>query len=255
MGMMTPIESESKRVILRPRQTRVRPRIGWGRKLFLALLAPIRWRCWGCRWFTWLAPQRAGPLALSEVLAPFLFLPLLALLPFMLLRGAGPLRGLLLLCAVVYGCASCRIALAAPQADPAAFHIDVMSWNVYALNGQVEGLQEFLQSKPADVVALHEFSGQWIAGDEVLRQQYPYQSIYPNTCPSGIVLLSAYPILEQNAFEAGVPIRRMLPMCWARLDLGGGRTMVVMGAHPQSPDPVPRACLRGTAQCYNPEPG
>src|SRR6476469_6722409 len=130
MGIMTPIESESKRVILPGAQTRVGSRVGWGRKLFLALLSLYPLALLGLSLVHWLAPQRAGPLALSEVLAPFLFLPLLALLPFTLLRGAGPLRGLLLLCAVVYGVRFLpHIALAAPQADPAAFHIDVMSWN------------------------------------------------------------------------------------------------------------------------------
>lgn len=253
--MQTTSPSGRERVITPGAQTGVRSRMGWGRKIFLALLSLYPLVVLGLSLVNWLAPQRLGPLALTQVLAPFLFLPLLVLVPFMLVRGAGVLRVLLLVCAVVYGVRFFpHVTLSAPQEDPAAFQITAMSWNVYAGNGQVEGLQELLRSKPADVVALHEFGGKWVADDEVLRKQYPYQLSYPNACLPGIVLLSAYPVLEQNPFEAKVPFHQMLPMCWARLDLGNGRTMVFMGAHPGSPDTVPRACLRARPDCYQTAP-
>jgi endonuclease/exonuclease/phosphatase (EEP) superfamily protein YafD len=239
-------------VIVPGQQAGVRSRIGPGRKILITLLCLYPLGLLGLSLLHWLAPQRIGLLALSQVLAPYLFLPALALVPFMLLRGAGPLRGLLVLCGLVYaGRFMPHVTLSPPRADPAALQITAMSWNVYALNGQVEGLQELLRSKPADLVALHEFNGRWIADDEVLRERYPYQLRYPQSCPSGIVLLSAYPIVARNPSEVNVPIREMLPMCWARLDLGNGRTLIFVGAHPQSPDPVPRACLRGRALCYN----
>lgn len=242
----------TERVITPAPLGRPRSRGGPGRAILIMLLCLYPLGLLGLSLLHWLAPQQVGPLALSQVLAPFLYLPGLALVPFMLLRGAGPLRGLLLACAVVYGLRFMpHVALTAPQADPAAAHLEVMSWNVYALNGQVEGLQEFLRSKPADVVALEEFSGRWIADDEVLRQVYPYQLIYPLGCPSGVVLLSTYPIVARSGLDTRLEIRQMLPMCWARLDLGNGRTLIFMGAHPQSPDPVPRACLRGNALCYD----
>ncbi len=250
--MRAPPSLNNKRIIVADPPAVVRPRVGWGRRVVVALLSLYPLAVLGLSAVHWLAPRRTGPLALSQVLAPYLFLPLLVLVPLLFLRGAGVLRGLLLLCAVVYGLRFMpHITLTAPSADPAARQITAMSWNVYSYNGQSEGLQEYLRSKPADLVALHEFTGRWIADDEVLRQQYPYQLRYPDSCPSGIVLLSSYPILASNLSEIGVPIRDMLPMCWARIDLGNGRTMVFVGAHPQSPDPVPRACLRRSAECYD----
>ncbi len=249
--MRAPPSLKTERIITPGTQTGVQPRVSRGRKIGLALLSLYPLALLGLSAVQWLAPQRVGPLALSQVLAPYLFLPLLVLLPFLLLRGAGVLRGLLLLCALVYGLRFMpHFTLAASSADPAALSITAMSWNVYFWNGQSAGVQEFLHSKPADIVALHEVTGGWIADDEVLHQQYPYQLTYPDACTPGIALLSAYPILDHNAFVMNRHNDLVLPMCWARLDLGNGQTMVFMGAHPQSPDNAPRACVRGNPLCY-----
>ena len=50
----------------------------------------------------YLAPQRAGTLALLQVAAPYLFLPLLALAPIVFWRGPGTLRVAIAACCLLW---------------------------------------------------------------------------------------------------------------------------------------------------------
>src|SRR5690349_10124758 len=78
-------------------------RVSRGRKALIGLLSCYPLLVLALTALHLLTPQRTGPLALSQIFAPYLFVPLLGLLPFALLRGAGSLRVLLLLCALTYG--------------------------------------------------------------------------------------------------------------------------------------------------------
>ena len=48
------------------------------------------------------APREDGLLAVLQIFAPYLFAPLLLILPFALFRGTHPLRWALLICALVF---------------------------------------------------------------------------------------------------------------------------------------------------------
>src|SRR3954452_24095535 len=112
---------------------RNRPASRWGKRLFGALLVLYPMALLVLSLVNALDPKRAGLLALSEVFAPYLFLPLVLIAPFALLRGAGLLRVMLLICVVVF-CVRFppRLVAAAPQATPGAIHLSAMQWNVLA---------------------------------------------------------------------------------------------------------------------------
>ena len=65
-----------------------------------------------------------------------------------------------------------------------------------------------------------------IRADADIRARFPYQLLYPRDGSLGMGLLSSYPILESGRITDDPPV------VWARLDLGGGRTLHVVVAHP-----------------------
>jgi hypothetical protein len=85
---------------------------------------------------SWCRPRRSGPLALTEVFAPWLFLPLLVLLPF-----AWALRDRALVIALGWRRATFAVHLgpalvpaARPQPPAGAAPVRVASWNIYIRN-------------------------------------------------------------------------------------------------------------------------
>ncbi|HEX6607374.1 MAG TPA: endonuclease/exonuclease/phosphatase family protein [Chloroflexia bacterium] len=225
-------------------------RVSRARKALIGLLSCYPLLVLGLAAIHLLAPQRSGALALSQIFAPYLFVPLPALLPFALLRGAGPLRVLLLLCALVFGVRYApRLVPTATAAPPGATQVEVMNWNV-RLGGQWDQVRPVLLSRPADVITLEEITWRRLVDDKMLVQLYPYHVVYQPAYGNSEVLLSAYPILDQGALDPegteGPPPR----MVWARLDLGEGRTLVVVGAHPYTAKINLRACPR--TRCYDP---
>ena len=225
-------------------------RISRGRKALIGLLSCYPVLVLGLTALHLLAPQRTGILALSQIFALYLFVPLLGVLPFALLRGAGPLRVLLVLCALVYGARYApRLVPTAAAAPPGAVQVAVMNWNV-RLGGQWDQVRPVLLARPADVITLEEITWRRLVDDKMLVQLYPYHVVYQPAYGSSEVLLSAYPILDQGALDPegteGPPPRTV----WARLDLGGGRTLVVVGAHPYTAKINLRACPR--PRCYDP---
>src|SRR5690348_10791784 len=76
-------------------------------------------------------PQREGLLAIGEALAPYLFLPLLALLPLVFFRHTLLLRLLLCLCAIVF-CLRFfpAIHLTHTSSPQPSSRIQALSWNM-----------------------------------------------------------------------------------------------------------------------------
>jgi vancomycin resistance protein VanJ len=176
-----------------------------------------------------LAPRRSGPLALAQVFAPWLFLPLLFLLPFALALRDRVLAGALVLAALAFGVhlgpdyvPSRRPA--APDATP----IRVTSWNILLSNPRAARTgQDF----DADVVGLVEVTRRQsdsLRDDKALRARFRYVLLRPL---AGRALLSRYPVLDSGiqSIPGGRPGTAML---WARLDLGRGQQLLVIVAHP-----------------------
>jgi endonuclease/exonuclease/phosphatase (EEP) superfamily protein YafD len=64
-----------------------------------------------------------------------------------------------------------------------------------------------------------------ISTDASLVAAYPYRELHPEEGPFGSGLLSAFPITESGWLEAS-------NSAWARLDIGDGRSLVAVTAHP-----------------------
>lgn len=229
---------------------RAKPPSGWGRRsvlmlgalypLFLLLLSLVNM----------LEPKRTGLLGLSEVFAPYLFVPLLFVVPLLFMRGAAFLRVLLVLCAIVYGLRfPPRLIAAAPPGAPGAIHLSVLSWNTL-VGGKYDEVMNVLRSKPASIVGLVEADWDRLSADPEVTALYPYRwGVEADGPVSGQALLTAYPILDEGIL-GGADLWGGVPRAiWARLDVGLGQNVVVVVAHP----PPGRFCTRYTFPrgCYN----
>lgn len=203
-----------------------------------------------------LAPREAGVVALTQVFAPYLFLPLPALAPVLIAWRAALPRLLLLACCLVAGARFApRPHPVPPSADPAAAQVTVLTWNLYIGNRRPDEVRRFLTTGPAEIVALQEVNEEtlaWLARDERLARLYPHRLLdpRPGTRPRQIVLLSVYPIVAASPRDARSAGPDAAPLVWARLDLGRGRRLVVATAHPVAPDTVLWTCERPL--CYAP---
>jgi endonuclease/exonuclease/phosphatase (EEP) superfamily protein YafD len=226
------------------------PPLGWGRRALIILAALYPLFLLVLSLVNMLDPKRTGLLGLSEVFAPYLFLPILLLVPLLFMRGAAILRVLLVLCAIVYVLRfPPKLIIAAPTGTPGAIHLSVLSWNT-RFGGQYDQVMAVLRNKPAAIVGLVEADWNNLSTDPEVAALYPYQWGVEAAGPvSGQMLLTVYPILEKGIL-GGADIWGDVPRAiWARLDVGLGRNVVVVVAHP----PPGRFCTRYTFPrgCYN----
>ena len=174
------------------------------------------------------APQRDGPLALAQVFLPWLYLPLLALLPH-----AALLRDRLLL----LGLAACALAFGVhlgPEYVPSgrstsdtagARRLTVTSWNVLVSNSPA-AVTAGVRALDSDVVGLVELTprqARFLATDPVVTARWPYRVLVPE---QGRALLSKRPVRARGV-AVDPAARPGSAVLWARLD---GITVAV--AHP-----------------------
>jgi endonuclease/exonuclease/phosphatase (EEP) superfamily protein YafD len=178
------------------------------------------------------APQRDGPLALAQVFAPWLFLPLLALLPHaVLLRDRAlvtALAGALLAFAVQLGPAF--MPAGRPSPEPRSVPVRVASWNVLGDNDPARVVAT-VRDLDADVVGLIEVTpaqAAALAADPGVRSRFRAVLLEP---AAGRALLSRRPVLA-SGIRFDVAARPGSAVLWARLDLGSGRALSVLVAHP-----------------------
>jgi endonuclease/exonuclease/phosphatase family metal-dependent hydrolase len=199
-----------------------------------------------------LAPQRAGLLALSEIFAPYLFLPALVVCPLALLRGTRPMRAALLVCVAVFALRYAPPLHAAPAAPSRGPQISVTTWNVFA-GGRPDAIRAALLAHPTDLMALEETHTDWIIKDPALTRLYPYRQVlapWDAGGVSGMILLSTYPVMEQGLLDAPAALWTRPDVMWARLDLGGGQTLRVITGHPRPAQVGRGSCLLPV--CYDP---
>jgi endonuclease/exonuclease/phosphatase family metal-dependent hydrolase len=175
-------------------------------------------------------PQRDGPLALSQVFAPYLFLPLFLFAPLLLVRSVGQLtRVALVVCALVFVVRFAPGWVAMPHAASASAGIGVSSWNLELGLGDPDLVVRILRSTEPGVVGLEELTPQHaraIARDRTLKERFPYRSFHPQDGSQGLGIMSSFPLLDQPQ------LRIDPPMLTTRLDLGDGRGVRVVVAHP-----------------------
>lgn len=179
-----------------------------------------------------LVPRRAGVLALTEVFAPYLFLPLLLLVPFAFLRRGKALKVALVACGLLFLLRfPPALASSAPVSDAGGLSISAMNWNVRT-GGQADKIRPVLMSKPAAIVGLVETDWNWLRDDTELRQIYPYQLASPGKAAPGNALLSSYPIISSGILDTPKELWGRPQVMWARLEVGLGQTLTVVVAHP-----------------------
>ncbi len=182
-----------------------------------------------------LTPQRSGILALTQIFAPYLFLALVPLIPLICCKHTRLLRIALGMGGVVFGLRFGPSLVSWPPAvTPNTPQLSAISWNTYVDNRNTVVLTHTLADSGAGVVALQEFtyahSGAIKANAE-LNRLYPWQIHIPGRA-DGMGLLSRYPILEQGRLDnPNLPDEN--PILWARLDIGAGRTLLAINAHPR----------------------
>jgi vancomycin resistance protein VanJ len=220
------------------------PRFGFASLYPVALLALTA--------VTLVVPQRTGVLALAEVFAPFLFVPLLLLVPFAFARGATGLRVLMLASALVFTARHVPLpAFGAASEPPAGPRISVLSWNVFIGNRRYDDFREVLLTRPADVVVLQESDWHEIGDDAGVAEVYPYRLNGEHEAAPGMSLLSVYPVLEHGTLDGERTLFDIPRLLWARLALGEGHSVTVVSAHPMSPYKTGRQCV--TVVCFDPE--
>jgi vancomycin resistance protein VanJ len=189
-----------------------------------------------------LAPRRSGPLALAQVFAPWLFLPLLFLLPFALALRDRVLAGALALALLALGAhVGPELVPSGRPAAAGAVPVRVTSWNVLLSNSSIR-VADTVRTFDADVVGLVEVTRRQadvLRADPYVRARFRSVLLRPE---SGRALLSRYPVLDSGVREdpSGRPGTATL---WAVLDLGQGRRLTVMVAHPLPARAEPSADL------------
>jgi vancomycin resistance protein VanJ len=147
------------------------------------------------------APQRGGAIALSQVFAPHLFLPVLALVPVAL--GWGP-RGLRLGVGVALAIGIVRfgpglVSIPAAPPLPEETIVRFLSWNLAGGASAAGGIVAELRETEVDVVALQELTPEHAAtirADPVLTARFPYMALEPRGGSDGVGMLSRYPMAE-----------------------------------------------------------
>jgi len=182
-----------------------------------------------------LAPQREGLIALTQILAPHLFVVglIIGLLVVLLGRssGAGRALRLALLTTAIVGLARFGpglVSLPRPAPPPGASIIDIVSWNLEFSGPFDTTIVSTLGGSEADIVGLQELDphdAALIASDPMLISRFPYRALHPEQGPFGSGLLSIHPIVESGWLEESNAV-------WARLELGKGRQFVAVTAHP-----------------------
>lgn len=184
-----------------------------------------------------LAPQRHGLLDLSQILAPILFVPLLLFVPAAVVRvppSAGALRGQLRI--VLVACLVVAVVRFVPAwipssgpAPAAGAELAVTTWNIESETPEPAAVLAGLHTAGAGIVGVEELGERTagvIAADPALLLRFPYRVLSPNPLSFGIGLLSSYPFVGTPSVSLDPPLLH------TRIDLGGGRTLDVVVAHP-----------------------
>jgi endonuclease/exonuclease/phosphatase (EEP) superfamily protein YafD len=164
---------------------------------------------------------------------PWLFAPLLVLLPLTLLRRRRALLALIaapvILFLLLYG----GLYLSQPQAATAGQPFTMLTYNINGLNRDVEAIATAIEAHAPDVVALHEVNtSMGKALEAQLLDRYPYRQR-----ERGIGLYSRFPIKDYHAFQLGNSQGLWAQQCALLMD---GRELTLLNVHPRSPAGQPR---------------
>lgn len=176
----------------------------------------------------WLGRGGFWPVDALGYILPWLFLPLVALLPAVLWRRSRLLLAVAAVPAALFLLTYGALYLPRWPARAAGPAFTVLTYNVLYLNADVEGVAGQIEAHAPDLFALRELQPPLArALESRFAGQYPYRRFEP-----GCGFFSRYPILEYEAFQLVVGEGG-----WAQrlvLDVEG-RPLNVLSVHPHSP--------------------
>lgn len=178
------------------------------------------------------APQRGGPLALSQIFAPLLWISLVALVP-VAVRSAG--RGLRLAVFVGIAIGVMRFGpglVSIPPQPPGANEliVRVMTWNLEGVASTPDAVLAHLRASDADVVALQELTPAHavaIQMDRDLTTRYREMALFPRGGADGVGILSRFPIASAT-HDLSPAVQEI------ELSLSD-RELTIINAHPLAP--------------------
>jgi endonuclease/exonuclease/phosphatase family metal-dependent hydrolase len=203
------------------------------RHRFVRLLAayPIVWSILSI--VTAAAPHRGGPLALSQIFAPHLLLPVLLLVPMAVSSKSRALRiGVVMavaIGAVRFGPGLVSIPPAPPEPDSTI--VRILSWNLEGGVSRQSDLMATLRAFDGDIVALQELSRELadsIEMDPELSSRYAHAALVPRGGAGGLGILSQFPIVNASS---------SLNPAIQEVDLQlSDRQLTIINAHPFAPN-------------------
>ncbi|MEX2547419.1 MAG: endonuclease/exonuclease/phosphatase family protein [Chloroflexota bacterium] len=172
-------------------------------------------------------PQRSGPIALAEVLEPYIILTALLVAPlafrFRPPAGRAAVVVILMLTTFRYLPAWTSFPGSGPGED-----VTAMTWNLLAgPDGGERSLEGILRSD-ADLIGVQELQPQAAAvlvADGTLSSRLPYRALAPDPSVLGIGLFSRYPIVDYEAWTDP-------PMLRAEIAHPVGESFTVLVVHP-----------------------
>jgi endonuclease/exonuclease/phosphatase (EEP) superfamily protein YafD len=178
---------------------------------------------------TAIAQPTTGTLALAQILLPHLVLGtiVVAVVAAIALRT----RAMTLALGVLLVVACLRFGsewISLPATVSPGRSVAIVTWNLELGARAAGAVAGPLLEHDADVVALQELTPDAAAaleGDTRIVARYPFRLLAPDRGTFGIGILSAFPILDQEVFEAPAGAT-------VTLDLGSGRRLRVLNAHP-----------------------
>jgi len=174
-----------------------------------------------------LTSWRPAWLVALNIFAPYLLVPLLALLPLALVWRSRTLLALALLYGVAGG------VLFVPQMLPVlprpnmAPALRVVTFNQLYANRDVAGTLDVLLAQDADIIGLQELSPELTYALAQHREQYPYQALNPYELPGGLGLVSRYPLEQVELLEDTRGIRGIVTV--------DGQQVTLINVHPSPP--------------------
>jgi endonuclease/exonuclease/phosphatase (EEP) superfamily protein YafD len=184
-------------------------------------------------WLLLLLRPEDGPLGVLQIFAPHLAMLGLLLVVVCLLepRSRSVVAAVALAIVVGIRFGGDWVSLPATAASGST-NLDVATWNLEVASRSGVDSVAFLHGRQADIVALQELRPETAAAieaDPALVARYPYRVLVPRADVWGMGLLSRLPILASE-YEYN-PATQVI-----QLDLGDGRRLAVVNAHPAHAD-------------------
>lgn len=178
-------------------------------------------------------PQRAGPVAVFAVLAPFILAAIVVLLvPLAVLRRDALLASAVAACSLAGALAYTTPPV--PLAATSGRSITIMTWNLHAERPAAVGLQEALDRWSPDVIVLQESRTQdavALLPDDMTILTFPDAAT-----PPGMIIASRLPILDRGEVTEPLAAWDRARAFWIEVDTGSG-PITVVGLHLSVPFP------------------